>query len=210
MKSFLLVCISLTLWAGAARGQSLKELLTPQIAALDTAIGTDTLQQLANGFERIALAHPKNWHANYYTAYTYTLLAMAAPKDQIDPLSDRAQEYLDQAVAIRPADVENHILAAYLLSARINVNPMMRGASMGRESKTHLTEALEREPDNPRALYVRGMGIFHTPTVFGGGKKKAKPYLDRAWEVFDTSEDVFSLDPHWGQRETEQLLAEFK
>src|SRR5690606_23676158 len=134
--------------------------------------------------ERIALAHPKSWHANYYTAYGYTLLALNAPKDDIDALADRAAEYLDIATSIRPDEAENHILMAYLLSARINVNPMIRGASMGRESKTHLTTALEQEPDNPRALYVRGMGIFHTPAVFGGGKRKAKPYLDSALEMF--------------------------
>src|SRR5690606_21553481 len=133
------------------------------IAVLDTAETTVALQQVANDFERIALAHPKSWHANYYTAYSYTLLALAAQKDQIDALADRAEEYLAVAATIRPDDAENHVLAAYLLSARINVNPMVRGASMGRDSKTHLTAALEREPDNPRALFVRGMGIFHTP-----------------------------------------------
>lgn len=210
MKSFLLLCISFSLLTSAVRGQSLEELLAPEIAVLDSTKSTDVLQQLANNFERIALAHPKNWHANYYTAYTYTLLAFAAPKDQIDAIGDRAQEYLDLATAIRPYDAENHILAAYLLSARIDVNPMVRGASMGRESKTHLTTALEQAPNNPRGLYVRGMGIFHTPAVFGGGKKKAKPFLDRAMEIFDTSNDAAPLDPRWGRRETAQLLKEYK
>lgn len=210
MKSFLLFCISFSLLTSATRGQSLEALLAPEIAVLDTAKGTDALQQLANNFERIALAHPKNWHANYYTAYTYTLLAFAAPKNEIDAIGDRAQEYLDLAMAIRPHDPENHILAAYLLSARIDVNPMVRGASMGRESKTYLTTALEQDPNNPRGLYVRGMGIFHTPAVFGGGKKKAKPFLDRALEIFDIPNDVAPLDPRWGRRETVQLLEEYK
>lgn len=210
MNYLLLLCISLAVLMGAARAQSLEELLTPKIAVLDTTKSMSGLQQLANDFERIALAHPKNWHANYYTAYTYTCLAFAAPKDQIDARCDRAQEYLDVAMALRPDDVENRILAAYLLSARINVNPMTRGASMGRESKVHLTTALEQAPDNPRALYVRGMGIFYTPAVFGGGKKKAKPFLERAREIFDASTDFIPLDPHWGRRETAALLANYK
>ncbi|WP_262247024.1 hypothetical protein [Parapedobacter soli] len=212
MKSILilLACISFTLLAGTAHSQSLEQLLAPEIGTLDSAKGPAVLQPLANSFERIALAHPKSWHANYYAAYTYTLLAFAAPKDQIDALGDRAQEYLDLAMAIRPNDTENHILAAYLLSARINANPMVRGASMGRESKTHLTAALEQEPDNPRALFVRGMGIYHTPAVFGGGKKKAKPFLDRALEAFDAIDSDAPLAPRWGRRETAQLLAEYK
>lgn len=209
MKFLLIICISVTAWMGAAHGQSLEELLTPNVAELDTARRTDALQRLGNSFERIALAHPKSWHANYYTAYTYTQLALEAKKDQIDALADKAEEYLDHALRIRPDEVENHILAAYLLSARINVNPMTRGASMGRESKAHLTKALEREPNNPRGLFVRGMGIFHTPAVFGGGKKKAKPFLERALEIFDAADTPTPLTPRWGKRETAQLLTEY-
>ena len=209
MKSFLLVAAIFTLWVGPTRAQSLEVLLTPKMAALDTAKSTAVIQQLTNDVERIALAHPKSWHANYYTAYGYTLLALKAPKDDIDALADRAMEYLDIATAIRPDEAENHILMAYLLSARINVNPMMRGAGMGRESKAHLTTALEQEPDNPRALYVRGMGIFHTPAVFGGGKKKAKPYLDKALETFEALTGTDPLEPRWGQPETEELLTEY-
>ncbi|HWK99561.1 MAG TPA: hypothetical protein VNQ55_06425 [Parapedobacter sp.] len=210
MKSFLLACILFTLCTGVACGQSLEELLTPKVAALDTAGKPNTIRQLANDFERIALAHPQNWYANYYTAYTYTLLALTAEKDQIDALADNVLEYLDAATSIRPDDAENHILMAYMLSARINVNPMLRGASMGRDSKTHLTAALEQDPENPRGLYVRGMGIFYTPAVFGGGKKKAKPFLDKALEMFNAPNDRAPLAPRWGKKETERLLTEYK
>ena len=209
MKYRLLAAIFFTLWVGRAQGQSLETLLTPKVAALDTTRSSATLQLLANDMERIALAHPKSWHANYYTAYSYTLRALEAPKDDIDALADRAEEYLDLAMAIRPDNVENSVLAAYLLSARINVNPMLRGASMGRESKTYLTAALERDPGNPRGLYVRGMGIFHTPAVFGGGKKKAKPYLEKALEIFENTDHPDPLEPHWGKQETVLLLNQY-
>lgn len=209
MKFFSFVTVLFALWMDTAAGQSLEALLTPKVAALDTAERAEIIQQLANDLERIALAHPQSWHANYYTAYGYTLLALKAPKDDIDAVADRAEEYLDMATSIRSDEAENHILAAYLLSARINVNPMMRGARMGRESKAYLTAALDREPNNPRALYVRGMGIFHTPAVFGGGKKKAKPYLDKALKIFKATKNADLLEPHWGQRETIQLLTPY-
>lgn len=207
---FFIVYVAVLLSHTVVYGQALEQLLTPKVAALDQAKSSETLQGVANDFERIALAHPKSWHANYYTAYAYTLLAFSSPKDQIDALCDRAQEYLGNATAIRAENAENHVLAAYLLSARINVNPMFRGASMGSESKTHLTKALELDPANPRALYVRGMGIYHTPSAFGGGKKKAKPYLDRALESFNASKTTQPLEPHWGKAETEQLLAKYR
>ncbi|SEK67407.1 tetratricopeptide repeat protein [Parapedobacter koreensis] len=209
MKLLLFVLIGLTIRNTETRGQSIEQLLTPKIATLETARGADNLQRLANDFERIALAHPKNWHAQYYTAYAYTVLAFQLPKGKIDATCDRAVEYLDKAVGIRPKEVENYVLMAYLLSARINVNPMFRGASMGSQSKEHLNKAFELAPDNPRAYYVRGMGIFRTPAAFGGGKKKARPYLDKAMETFNTLKDVSPLDPRWGKNETAQLLAEY-
>ena len=105
MKFLLFIFITVTA-LDTTYGQSIEELLTPKTTMLDTAKSAAALQQLANDFERIALAHPKNWHANYYTAYTYTLLALAAEKDRIDALADRAKEYLDVATAIRPDDAE--------------------------------------------------------------------------------------------------------
>ncbi len=209
MKSLLTVLTFLSFLPVSLYSQTLEQLLVPKIQTLDRTEDADGMQALANDFERIALAHPKSWHAQYYAAYTYTRLAYLSPKGQIDAFGDRADEFLEKAKTIRPEEAENHILAAYLLGARIYVNPMFRGASLGSESKALLSTALEWEPDNPRALYVRGMGIYNTPSAFGGGKKKAKPYLDRALQIFESNEHRDALEPHWGHQETEKLLAKY-
>lgn len=166
-------------------------------------------QRLANELERLALARKNDWHAQYYAAYAYVELANLSGKRAIDALCDRAQEFLDQAFKIRPKESENHVLKAYLLSARMNVNPMFRGASMGRESKTELDRALELNPNNPRAHYVRAMGIYFTPAVFGGGKTKAKPHLDTSLRIYRNYPGKTPIDPHWGQKAAEDLLATY-
>jgi len=210
MKFSMLILLYVFLMPSTLRSQTLAQLLQPKIDALDKAEGAKDLQQLANDFERIAVAHPKSWHAHYYAAYCYVRLAYSASKDQIDAFADRADEFLKTAGEIRPEDAENEVLAAYVLGARIYVNPMFRGASMGSESKKLLSKAIERQPDNPRALYVRGMGIYNTPAAFGGGKKKAKPYLDRALALFDAEDELDRLEPHWGLQETQALLANYR
>lgn len=174
----------------------------------DSDLSRQTLQTLAGDLERIALASPDHWHAQYYAAYAYIELAFRAPKKDIDQLCDRAQEFLDQAIKLRPNESENHVLKAYLLSAKINVNAMFRGASMGKESKAELDRALELNPENPRAHYVRAMGIYYTPAVFGGGQKKAKPHLDRSAEHYQqaASADRHPLDPQWGHQAVKELL----
>lgn len=166
-------------------------------------------QRLANELERLALARKNDWHAQYYAAYAYVELANLSGKRAIDALCHRAQEFLDQAFKIRPKESENHVLKAYLLSARMNVNPMFRGASMGRESKTELDLALELNPNNPRAHYVRAMGIYFTPAVFGGGKTKAKPHLDTSLRIYRNYPGKTPIDPHWGQKAAEDLLATY-
>lgn len=166
-------------------------------------------QRLANELERLALARKNDWHAQYYAAYAYVELANLSGKRAIDALCDRAQEFLDQAFKIRPKESENHVLKAYLLSARINVNAMFRGAGMGRDSKTELDRALELNPNNPRAHYVRAMGIYFTPAVFGGGKTKAKPHLDTSLRIYRNYPGKTPIDPHWGQKAAEDLLATY-
>lgn len=190
--------------------QAVSGLLIPKVEQLNKGnLTLDNLKPLANELERIAMAYPKDWHAQYYAALAYIELANQSPKKQIDNLCDRAAEYLKKAQLIRPEESENHVLSAYLLSVRINVNAMFRGASMGRESKEQLDLALRLNPNNPRAHYIRGMGVYYTPTAFGGGKKKAKPHLDASLNAYKSYPTTTKVDPSWGRKEVEKLLATY-
>lgn len=190
--------------------QAVDGLLLPKVEQLNKGnLNAQSLAQMANELERIALAHPQDWHAQYYAALAYIELANQAPKKEIDNLCDRADEYLKKAQLIRPNESENYVLKAYLLSARINVNAMFRGASMGRESKEQLDLALRQNPANPRAHYVRAMGIYYTPAAFGGGKKKAKAHLDASLKAYRENPPATALDPDWGRQEVEKLLRNY-
>lgn len=206
----LLILIMLTGNRQTNAQQAVSGLLLPKVEQLNKGnLSKQTLQQLANELERIALAHPKDWHTQYYAAYTYIELANHSAKKEIDNLCDRADEFLKKAMLVRPDESENYVLKAYLLSARINVNAMFRGASMGRESKEQLDLALRRNPNNPRAHYVRAMGIYYTPAAFGGGKKKAKAHLDASLTAYRQYPAVSILDPDWGRQALEKLLATY-
>lgn len=190
--------------------QAVDGLLLPKVEQLNKGnLNAQSLTRMANELERIALAHSQDWHAQYYAALAYIELANQAPKKEIDNLCDRADEYLKKAQLIRPNESENYVLKAYLLSARINVNAMFRGASMGRESKEQLDLALRQNSKNPRAHYVRAMGIYYTPAAFGGGKKKAKAHLDASLKAYRENPPATALDPDWGRQEVEKLLRNY-
>ena len=55
--------------------QDVETMLTEKIKVLDKSYKTPELQPLANDFERVALAAPTNWLANYYTAYVNIRIA---------------------------------------------------------------------------------------------------------------------------------------
>lgn len=188
--------------------QNTTELLTRQIVKIEKTTTEKAWLELAKEFEKIAKDAPKDWYAQYYTSYAYIALANASEKDK-DAWCDKAETYLNNAFAIEKASSENYVLKAYLLSARIQVNPMMRGASMGKASKKQLDLAQKANPDNPRYYYVRGMGIYNTPAIFGGGKKKAKPYLEKALVKYKEYKASSALSPDWGKTETKKLLSTY-
>lgn len=181
-------------------------LLAARVKVLDTARSVTTLQRLANEFERIALADESSWLANYYTAYAYVELAYQTKGEKIDTYCDQAAVYLQNAEKLQPAHTEIYALYAYLYGARVNVNPMLRGAKMGTQSEQYINLAIQADPDNPRPYLVRGMGKYYTPKIFGGGKDKAIPFLEKALEKFNTFNPQPIYAPNWGKPLTERLL----
>lgn len=188
--------------------QNTTQALTEQMVKLEQTTTEKAWLELAKQFEKIAEASPKNWYAQYYTSYAYIQLANAANKTK-DAWCDKAEIYLNAAFKLDAAHSENYVLKAYLLSARIQVNPMLRGASMGKVSKKQLDMAQKADSNNPRYYYVRGMGIYNTPAIFGGGKKKAKPYLEKALVKYKEYKAVSALSPVWGEMETKKLLSTY-
>lgn len=187
--------------------QSNYSILTTHIAELDhTHMTTSTLQQLSNDFERIALANEKDWLANYYAAYSYLQLAYLAQGEQIDLFCDQAEIYLKNAEKLAPTNSEVHALYAYLYGAKVNADPMTRGAEMGRKSANYINLSIQADPQNPRPYLIRAMGIYYTPKAFGGGSEKAIPYLQESIEKFNKFTPESKNAPHWGKALAEQLL----
>ena len=183
--------------------------LSQYVASIEKANSTESWKSLALNFEKIAKAEPKNWYAQYYTALAHLEIANFSGKN-IDDYCDKAEIYLNKAIQLEKNNAENYILKAYLLSTRIKENPMLRGMKYGKESKQQLEIALKLDSKNPRYYYIKGMGMYNTPSMFGGGSKKAKPFLEKAFELYKTQKLSSNLAPSWGRKQTQQLLNTYK
>ena len=164
---------------------------------------------LANRFERIASAEPNEWLPRYYAAYAYSSLAFmgndAVEKDQ---MSDKAAAFLNQAVTLAGENSELMLLDAQIHQARLATDPQSRWQTEGPLLAASLDKAKKMDPNNPRPYLLEGTSLLYTPEQFGGGKKMAKPVLEKAMEKFATFKPQGPLYPNWGRGQAGYMLGE--
>ena len=68
----------------------------------------------------------------------------------------------------------------------------------------------EINPDNPRMYYLQGTSKFFTPKAFGGGKKAALPYFEKAETLFAKEPGGDITKPYWGKQANTYFLAQCK
>ena len=164
---------------------------------------------LANRFERIASAEPKEWLPRYYAAYAYSSLTfMGNDVVQKDQLADKAAGLLDEAVKIAGENSELMVLDAQIHQGRMAADPQNRWQTEGPMFATSLAKAKKMDPNNPRIYLLEGTSLLYTPEQFGGGKKAAKPVLEQAMEKFATFKPEGPLYPNWGRGQAGYMLSE--
>ena len=178
------------------------------VAGLDSIRSTEKLQGLANTFERISSAEKKEWLPLYYAAYCYVNMTYNVKGATIDTYCDKAETFINKADSINPNNSEIYTLKAQITSARISVNPMIRGQKYGPQAGTLRAKAKELDATNPRPYYLDGTAAFYTPPAFGGGKDKAKAAFEKAKSLFETFKPASSIAPNWGKGATDYFLKE--
>lgn len=185
--------------------QPLQKVLTQ----LDTAKTYGTWQGNITELETLTKAHPNEFLLQYYTGWACTQSSFQAPKGQAEPLTDKAEPYVKKALDLQPNNTEALTLMAYWLSARINASPT-RGATLGPDSKEYSDKAIAADSSNPRAYLMKALVVYHTPALFGGGKKKAASLVATTGQRFAAFKPDNALAPHWGNDIYEQLAADYK
>ncbi len=208
MKALFTVLLLLSGYVSFAQDawqQPLQKVLTQ----LDTARAYDTWLRNIDSLETLTKAHPGEFLLQYYTGWACTQSSFQAPKGQAEPLTEKAATYVKKALGMMPQNTEALTLMEYWLSARINASPT-RGATLGGDSKDYSDKAIAADSTNPRAYLLKALVVYHTPALFGGGKKKAAPLVAAAGQRFAAFKPDNALAPHWGNDIYEQLAADYK
>lgn len=210
----LFVLVTLAFLASGAFAQSEKYMasMKSNIAAIDTSFkNPQDLLNLANKFERIAIAEKSQWLPYYYAAlcqvnYTY----MEQDKSKIDGIADKATELINHADSLQPKNSEISCIKSMIASAHMMVNPMQRYMEYGPESQSYIDDAMQQDPTNPRPEYLKGQALKYTPEQFGGGCATAKPVMQSSLAKYEKFVTASEIHPSWGKQRIETLIGECK
>jgi hypothetical protein len=119
---------------------------------------------------------------------------------------DKAQNIIDQLLKKKYNESEIYVLQTFIYQLRIT--DMSKGAKYSRKAAEAIAIAEKLNPVNPRVYYLRGSNTYHTPKFFGGGAEKAKPDLEKAAKMFETTEPKGTLLPSWGGDHNNHLLSQ--
>ena len=211
-KIFLLTVVAFFVTGTFAQSEKYIANMKSNIAAIDSSFkNPQNLLDLANKFERIAVAEKTQWLAYYYAALCQVNYSfMEQDKTKIDAIADKATELIDKAEALQPKNSEISCIKSMIASSHMMVNPMQRFMEYGPEAQSFIDAAMQQDPTNPRPEYLKGQGLKYTPEQFGGGCATAKPVLQSSLAKYSTFKPASEIHPNWGKQRVEMLISECK
>jgi hypothetical protein len=179
------------------------------LTAYQAAKTPDEVQQVANQWERIAAAEPKEWLPAYWAAYTNLMLHYRAKDEKVSEAAlEKTGEWIEKSEKLAGKNDEVAILTAWYYQAKLGASPATGWMLYGGKITRNIEKAKLLNPENPRIYLVEGQNLFYTPSAFGGGKDKALPLFKAGEEKFAKFVPVSDLHPNWGRGELKKYLAE--
>ena len=211
MKKIVLTAAT-ALMAMSLQAQDFKGVLEKTFLAFDTTWDQNAKIEQSNKLSLIAKKWDNEWSAHYYASYSKVALTYnekdAAKKDAYLDEADKERE--DVLSILKKENDETYVLGAMIANGRLGVDPMTRWQKYGPIFSGDLESAKDINPDNPRMYLEQGISKFFTPKAFGGGKKTAMPYFEKAEGLFakeaatPAASDI--TKPHWGSRQNTYFL----
>jgi len=209
MKTVLLSLVLPWCLTGATLGENIKDsaLYKTGVQLLEAADTEGEYVYAAEYFMKIAESDTAQWLPRYYAGVCFNMASGENQNGRLkEQLIDRAEGELEKALAINPDEPELIILQAFILQARIQVNPATRGMSYSSKAVSLLDKALKADPGNPRAVMLKAYNIYYTPALLKGGASNALPVFIKARKMFASYVPDSQISPQWGEKETLNMI----
>ena len=193
----------------AFQAQTLEEKLTALFLEFDTTQVFSAKMAASSKLELLANMESENYAVNYYAAYSKAMISyMEKDKDRKDMFLDVADSFLEKVKQLQPKNEETFILSALLANARLVVDGGSRWKKQGDIFNANMDAAIAINPNNPRIYHLKGVALYFTPKMFGGGAKNALEYLEKAKTMFVNQVNGNITVPYWGEKRNLYFISE--
>jgi hypothetical protein len=189
--------------------QTLEEKLLSAYLDFDTTSSLPKKMAASSKLELLANMESESYAVNYYAAYSKAMISyMETDKERKDMYLDIADAFLLKVMQLQPKNEESYILAALIANARLVVDGGSRWKKQGDIFNANIDSAKLINPNNPRIYHLKGVAVYFTPKMFGGGAKNALEYLEKAKTLFPGQVSGTILIPFWGEKRNLYFLGE--
>jgi hypothetical protein len=207
MKSIILIFCFIIGVTAFAQDDKYMNTMKNTLLEMDKAESMESMQLLANKFERIAVAEKDKWHPYYYASLTYVFMSYQEENGELkDQLLDKAEKLVESALSLNSEESEIYVIKAMLDQARIQVDPMARGMVYSQKAEKSLGKAESLNAENPRIYYIKAMSVMYTPAAYGGGMENACPLFKKAQNLFEKFKPVNEIAPKWGKENNSEYF----
>ncbi|QHI36883.1 hypothetical protein IMCC3317_22530 [Kordia antarctica] len=215
MKNLIFI-LTLTIFAAgfsevtAQEATQFEKLLEKNVLLLDSIKDKDTCEDVLFRFERLRKVSPDEWLPSYYSAYCKLILT----RWRIDKedLTNEAISQLEETIkTANNSEVMTLLARAYMTKIELQKSS---GPRYTGKVKTLLKDAVEKDPNNPRAFLMYGKFYYYFPGFVGGDKEKGIKLFEKAAPIFESekvkNDEKYTYLPHWGKNLNEWYLKTFK
>jgi len=213
MKKVVLLLTAVSLvFTSMAGGPEFQQAMGKTLAGYADCAAIEDFQGLANKFERIANAEKAEWLPLYYHAHCYIIMSFMEQSDMAkkDEYLDVAEISVNKMTEMVPDESEVYALQAFMLTARLVVDPMTRGQEYGILSGQSVGRALSLNPNNPRAKYINISNEMGTAQFFGSDVSRYCIQAKELFENWDKFKPVSPIHPNWGKDQVEGIVESCK
>lgn len=201
-----LIAFALLVLGTAVKAQSpaYENAMQSNIALLESAKTASDYINVSNAFERIAHSEKTQWLPFYYAALAQVRMGLAANPAEKDKIAEKVSSLVNEGEAIEK-NGDFYCIRLQNATMQMLVDPRSRWQTYGFEIESAYRQGVAVDPGNPRLYLLKGLNVMNTPEAMGGGKEKARPYLEKAVSLY-AKEDQKPLYPNWGYQQAKEIL----
>jgi len=162
------------------------------------------LEKLSEDLAKAQIEKPQRLLSYWQSYLDFYHAIYHMESDESELAEQRCMEAIQRLDNMKNKNSEDYALLGMLTSFSISFKPGIKAPFIGARGEKYVSIALELDPQNPRAHYVKGNGSYYKPKQFGGGKH-VESSLKRALSLPAQRQPNPYL-PSWGHEEAYETL----